>query len=99
MDLPRYADAHLPPGCRSGDLHRAASRLDDLPPGRLWALLDERQQAALYRRFFHEEWAALATALNEEGTDLGKAVSAMWLSWRDAAVGRMAMSGLIREPA
>src|SRR5580700_1239979 len=99
MDLPRYGDGYLPPGCRTAGLSRGATRLDDLPASRLWTLLDERQQAMLYRRFFHQEWAALATILEEGGTELGSAVSQLWHVWRDAAVGRLAMSGPIRGKA
>jgi hypothetical protein len=99
MDLPRYAEGYLPAGCRSADFSRGATRLDDLPAARLWTLLDERQQAMLYRRFFHQEWAALATVLEEGGTELGPAVSRLWDIWRDAAVGRLAMSGRIRGRA
>jgi hypothetical protein len=99
MDLPRYADAQLPPGCRRDDLSRVAGRIDDLPPHQLWPLLSRRQQSILYRRFFHNQWASLATLLDEDEPDAGAAIVSQWITWRNSAVEKMAVAGRIREPS
>jgi hypothetical protein len=86
---------HLPPGCRDADLCHGESRINDLSAGQLWALLDDRLQSNLYRRFFRRHWGELACLL-EESAQSDQAIWSFWLTWRDKVVNRMASNGEIR---
>ena len=91
------SDSGLPPGCRAADLERGVSRLDDLSPGELWALLDQRQRDEVYREFFRRQWDELSACLEDEPAPrLGAAIGELWKGWRNTAVRRMALEGRIK---
>lgn len=93
MHEPRVFGGSFPPGCREADLERGGSSV--LPQARLWRLLDDVAQARLYRRFFTEEWAELSALLEEREEEAGRALRALWLTWRAAAIERLAREGRI----
>ena len=95
-DRPIYGSS-LPPGCRQADLDRGVSRQGDCTPAELWRLLDERRRLQLLRKFLADEWAELAGLLEEPPPNPGAALRSLWLSWRDAAVSRLALEGRIGD--
>jgi hypothetical protein len=106
-DIALQSDPSLPPGCRAADLDRGSNPIEELSPAELWRLLDDRRRAAVYRDFFHREWAELSACLEDHPDSaaarsgvpsLGDCVRALWIGWRNSAVRRMALAGEIQLP-